>query len=160
MIVISDTTPIISLLKINRLDLLKTLFDEVLIPEAVFNELTTNSRYEKESEIVKNCDFLKVSKIEDEKSVALLQKLTNLDLGESEAIILAENLKSDLLLMDEVKGRAVANQMEIKITGTVGVILIAKERNLISLDEIKTAIDIFKKNHRHISNDLLKMLLM
>ena len=40
MIVVSDTTPLISLLKINRIDLLERLFGEVLIPQAVFNELT------------------------------------------------------------------------------------------------------------------------
>ena len=43
MIIISDTTPIISLIKINRIDLLEQLFQEVFIPEAVYNELTTNS---------------------------------------------------------------------------------------------------------------------
>ena len=42
MIVVSDTTPLISLLKINQLDLLEKLFGEVLIPEAVFNELTVD----------------------------------------------------------------------------------------------------------------------
>ena len=46
MIVASDTTPLISLLKISRLDLLEKLFGEVLIPSAVFNELTTDERFQ------------------------------------------------------------------------------------------------------------------
>ena len=49
MIVVSDTTPLISLLKISRLDLLEKLFGEVLIPSAVFNELTTDERFQLEA---------------------------------------------------------------------------------------------------------------
>lgn len=58
MIVISDTTPIVSLIKINRIDLLEKLFEEVCIPEAVFRELTTNTILENEAEVVKNSPFL------------------------------------------------------------------------------------------------------
>ena len=54
MIVISDTTPIISFLKIKRLDLLKTLFEIVQIPKSVFAELTENIKYRDEAEIIKN----------------------------------------------------------------------------------------------------------
>ena len=50
MIVVSDTTPIISLIKINRLDLLEKLFQEVLIPDAVYRELTTNQSFSAEAE--------------------------------------------------------------------------------------------------------------
>lgn len=53
MIVVSDTTPLISLLKINRLDLLEKLFGEVLIPVAVFDELTVDKRFELEAEQIR-----------------------------------------------------------------------------------------------------------
>lgn len=65
MTIISDTTPIISLIKINRLDLLEKLFGEILIPEAVFRELTTNVLFANEAEIVKSSKFLKVSPIQN-----------------------------------------------------------------------------------------------
>ena len=58
MIVISDTTPIISLLKANHLELLEKLYGNVLIPEAVYQELISNPAYEKEAEIVKMAKFL------------------------------------------------------------------------------------------------------
>lgn len=61
MTVISDTTPIVSLVKINRLDLLQKLFGTILIPETVYKELTTNIAFENEAEIVKASDFLKTS---------------------------------------------------------------------------------------------------
>lgn len=57
MIVISDTTPIISLLKVNRLDLLEKLFGEVLIPNAVYEELTSDSRFIAEATIVKEASY-------------------------------------------------------------------------------------------------------
>lgn len=52
MTIVSDTTPLISLIKINRLDLLEKLFHEVLIPEAVYRELTTNQSFALEAEEV------------------------------------------------------------------------------------------------------------
>ena len=55
MIVISDTTPIISLLKANHLELLEKLYGNVLIPEAVYQELTSNPAYEKEGN--RNMDY-------------------------------------------------------------------------------------------------------
>ena len=60
MIVISDTTPLISFLKIDRLDLLKTLFEVVQIPRSVFAELIGNTKYRDEAEIIKNTTFIQV----------------------------------------------------------------------------------------------------
>jgi hypothetical protein len=108
MIVISDTTPLISFLKINRLNLLEKLFGEVRIPKGVFAELTENPRFQKEAEIVKESSFIKVIEKIDENYVSLLRRSTGLDLGESEAIYLSDNDNVDLLLMDEVRGREVA----------------------------------------------------
>ena len=68
MTIISDTTPITSLIKINRLDLLQKLFGEVLIPEAVYRELTTNAVFKNEADIVKDFDFLKTSSVQNWKA--------------------------------------------------------------------------------------------
>ena len=59
MIVISDTTPMISLLKINRLDLLEKSFGEVLIPNAVYEELTADKRFIEEAKTVKDAPYIK-----------------------------------------------------------------------------------------------------
>lgn len=67
MIVISDTTPIISLLKANCLDLLEKLYGRVLIPKAVYRELTENPIFAKESEVIKKLDYLSVVAVENEK---------------------------------------------------------------------------------------------
>lgn len=119
MIVISDTTPLISLMKAGLLDLLETYFGEVQIPMAVFKELTSNTKFAEEAEKIKGCKFIKVITIDEDKSVDRLRRITGLDLGESEAIILSDNLQADLLLMDEAKGRNIAERMGLKIMETI-----------------------------------------
>ena len=105
MIVVSDTTPLISLLKINRIDLLEKLFGDVLIPQAVFDELTADERFQLEANRIRQTKFIAVKPVNNPESASILKRATGLDQGESEAIVLTDELKADLLLMDEI-GRA------------------------------------------------------
>lgn len=159
MIVISDTTPLISLLKINRLDLLQQLFGSVQIPKGVFAELTDNPKYLAEADIIKKTPFIYVVNKIDEGYVTLLRRSAGLDLGESEAIFLSDNGKADLLLMDEVRGREVATRMGIKIMGTIGILGIAYQDSIITKEEIKQSIEILRDSGRHISERLYEQLL-
>ena len=111
MIVVSDTTPLISLMKADQLNILERLFKEVLIPEAVYNELTTNANFYTETEQIKSCKFIRLVKVKEKKAVDVLQRSSGLDLGESEAIVYADDINADVLLMDEAKGRKVARAM-------------------------------------------------
>ena len=158
MIVISDTTPIISLMKTNRLHILKEMFNIVYIPNAVYKELIENKNYSKEAELIKDCDFIKVIKIENEKSASILMNFTGLDAGESEAIILADEKQSDVLLMDEHKGRQVAKKMGIVITGTIGILAQAFDEKILSKEDIKECIELLKKNNIRISEKLYQKL--
>lgn len=97
MLIVADTTPIISLIKIGMLELLSSMYGEVIIPEAVFNELVNNPSMSNEADIIKKSNFLKINKIENEFAVKLLQKQLNLGAGESEAIVLADTLKAVLI---------------------------------------------------------------
>lgn len=63
------------------------MFGEVQLPEAVYTELTSNSKFEKEAIIIANSDFIRRVNIEDRKSVSLFKRATGLDIGESEAIL-------------------------------------------------------------------------
>ena len=60
-----------------------------------FDELTSNKRFALEAEEIRNCPYIRVVQIEDDKSVDIIRRVTGLDLGESEAIILTDNLHSD-----------------------------------------------------------------
>ena len=159
MIVVSDTTPLISLMKIGHLNLLEKYFGEVQIPEAVFHELTINPRFEDEAEKISKCPFIHVVKVKDYKSVNLLRRATGLDVGESEAIVLSDDIRADLLLMDEAKGRDIAGQMGIKIMGTIGFLIASYKNKSISADEIKKCIEILRGFGRHIGEKYLQILL-
>ena len=159
MIVVSDTTPIISLLKINRLNLLHSLYGDVYIPETVFYELVHNRKFQHEAETIINADFIRVMEVYDINSVILLRRAAGLDAGESEAIILSDKIHADLILMDEVIGRQVARQMGLTITGTIGILMTAFEEHLLTAEEIQQSIIELKINGRHISDRLFAQLL-
>ncbi len=144
MIIVSDTTPIITLSKIKRLDLLEKLFKNIIIPRAVYDELTSNAQFQEEAQMINDAEYIKVVEVEDSKAVELLQRVTGLDLGESEAIIYTDNYKAELLLIDEAKGRKVAKQMGLSIMGTVGILMAAYDEKFISSNEIKEYIEIMK----------------
>lgn len=159
MIVISDTTPIISLLKASRLDLLRELYGKVLIPKAVYRELTENAAFAKEAKIIKDIDYLTVVAVENEKSVSVLRNVTGLDAGESEALIMYDEQKADLLLMDEHKGRSVAKQLNVRHIGTVGVLLLAYDKGIIHQDDVKSCLDTMIANHIRLDRKLCNVVM-
>lgn len=94
MIVVSDTTPVISLMKIGKLNLLERLFGEIRIPKAVYEELVSSSRFDAEAGQIRGSRFIRKIIVEDVRAVDLLRRATGLDLGESEAIILPDSNKA------------------------------------------------------------------
>ena len=125
-IVVSDASPITNLIKIGELQLLKHLFGKVIVPPEVFDELC-RIEFQKE-ELAKNL-WIETAFLSD---AALKNELiADLDAGEAEAIALAVELKADFLLIDEQKGRAAAENCGLKVTGILGVLIQAKNNNLI-----------------------------
>ena len=155
MIVVSDTTPLITLMKVGRLNILHSLFGEVCIPKAVFSEVTGNETFENEADIIRNSEYIKVVKVRDQRQVEFLQRATGLDLGESEAIIYADEIQADLLLMDEAAGRKVAQNMNLPITGSIGVLIKAFKSGIITADEADDAFARIRRANRHISEPLI-----
>lgn len=128
-IIVSDTTAITHLAKINALDLLKSLYSEILIPQAVYDELTKQGETQPGAIQVINASWIKVVTVTNPVVVAKL--MTRLDLGESEAIALALEKNADVLIIDEIAGRAVAKKLVNNIIGMVGILLEAKNAGLI-----------------------------
>lgn len=134
MVVISDTSVITNLIQLNKLSLLENLFGRVIIPEKVYHEL---GKLPNQKKIIDESDWIEIRAISDQK---LYLKLENsLDPGEAEAITLAVELEAELLLIDEKKGRKIAQEYGVLITGLIGVLIEAKEEGY--LTEIKPLLD-------------------
>lgn len=119
MLVVSDTSPVTSLLQIGRAELLRDLFETVCIPRAVHAELMLFHAAVPA--------FIEIRDVLDRLQVQALEK--DLDEGEAQAIVLAVEIRADHLLMDERRGRLIA--AGVPVIGLVGVLFLAKQRSLI-----------------------------
>ena len=132
MIVVSDATPINHLLRAGVIFILPEMLGSVVIPQAVYAELRTETA----PEIVKvfidaRPNWLTVLTPE----FVFDAELDRLDNGERETILLAEELGADLLLIDEIKGRRVAMKSNLPLIGTLGLLERASVRGLIEFED-------------------------
>jgi uncharacterized protein len=151
--VVSNTTPLLSLLKIGKLHLLKELYQEIIIPLEVYKEIEAGR--DKAYYInLKTLDWIKILSIENTLS---LSYFLDLDKGEAEAIILASEIKANLILLDEALGRFHAKHASLKVTGTAGILLKSKKNGLIK--ELKPLLFELREKKVWLGDDLIKNLL-
>lgn len=137
MIIVSNTSPLSSLAKINRLVLLQQIYHNIIIPQAVYDELTDIRAGKRVNNAIQEATWIKTRQIANLQLVRQLEN--NLDKGEAQAITLAVELKASQLIIDERLGRNEASQLGLSITGVLGVLLIAKHRGLIN--SVKSVMD-------------------
>ena len=126
-IVVSDTSPVRALDFLGRLDLLSHLFETVFIPPAVRDELLRPRKRFRSIRI----DEIPGAVLRAPSDEARVRELLEcLQAGEAEAIALAAELGAELLI-DETAGRVIANEMGLRFTGAVGVLVGSKARGLI-----------------------------
>ncbi|WP_008313408.1 DUF3368 domain-containing protein [Leptolyngbya sp. PCC 6406] len=130
MIIVSNTTPLSELAKIDRLDLLHSLFTKILIPPTVYAELTTGSH--PATIAVPATTWIETRTVQQVGRIEQLLQTPGLDRGECAAIALAEELKANRLLMDERAGRKLAQMLALPTIGTIGILLLAKEEGIVS----------------------------
>lgn len=134
MIVISDTSVITNLIHLGELNLLHHLFHKIIIPEKVYEEL---AQLPTQADLIEELEWIEIKKISD---TDLFNRLiVSLDAGEAESITLALELKADLLIIDEKRGRRIATEFGISITGLLGILVEAKELKLI--ESVKPLLD-------------------
>jgi predicted nucleic acid-binding protein len=150
MIIVSDTTPISELAKVDNLDLLPKLFGKIMIPQGVFDELQVGEH--PAAKLVQDLSWLEVVTVENQQVVKELQLSFKLDLGESEAIALAEEIGASQLLIDEKAARKVAMARKLPLIGTLGVLLLAKRRGLLA--SVKDVLDEMQAQEMRISERL------
>ncbi len=126
--VASNTGPIIALAKISCRSILKNMFSEILIPPVVYRELLGKSGTEWEEIGSALNDFIKVMELNNPDNATEFA-IADLDEGERQTIKLAANMRENvLLLIDDRAGREAASRLNIPITGTIGILLMAKEK--------------------------------
>ncbi len=141
--IVSNSSPLIYLAKIGKLELLNKLFGKIAIPVEVYNEVV-KGKEEAFFDAVKVEKAVKDGWIEV-KEVKLTRELEffsrEIDLGELYAIQLAKNIQSSLLLIDDASARTIAESFGLNVKGTVYVLLDAKEKKFIDKKEIKELIN-------------------
>ena len=130
MVVVCNTSPIVALARAGRLDLLHAVHGEIFVPEAVFHEITVAGAGEPGASEVTAAPWIKRRPA---LNLALVNALgLELDAGEAEAIALAVECHADLILLDECIGRHAAQRMGLNVTGTLGILIAAKDRGLLA----------------------------
>ncbi len=158
MIIVSNTSPIFYLSTIGQLDLLRQLYDEIVIPTTVFQEITNVGNTDVSATVVSTLNWIKTQSATDRTLVNTLSH--ELDPGEAEAIALALELNADRLLIDERLGRNAAIGLGLKVTGVLGILIAAKRSNLIQ--EVKPLLDTLIKRvgfwiHEQLYTDVLQV---
>ena len=153
-IIVSNTTPLITLISIGKLDLLKRLYRKIYIPQAVFQEME-NGKHKDAYINLKQQNWIEIREIKDEFALLNLTKIV--DKGEAEAIILHQEMNANLLLIDERMGRQQAQIRNCKITGTAGILIAAKQMGF--LNEIKSLLLLARENGMRISDELFFFIL-
>lgn len=143
-IIISDTSCLILLSKIDRLDLLKQLSTKIYITPEIINEFGNNVP-----------DWIQIKSPQNKHYQDILEM--DLDVGESSAIALSLDLDNSVLIIDDLKGRIIAEKLNLKFSGTFGLLLKAKQLGFI--DKVKPILDEIKQTNFRFSESLFQIVL-
>lgn len=143
-IIISDTSCLIALSNIGLLDVLRDLYQEVIITKEVQAEFGGNLP-----------EWIIVSEAKNKDKQAEIEKIV--DKGEASSIALALETKNSTLIIDEVKGRKIAKSFNLDIIGTIGILLLADKKGLIT-DVLSTILKMINRGFR-LSDTLLDKLI-
>ena len=153
--VIVNSTPIISLCHIGMLPLLKELYGEVLISEAVFHEINAKKDSVAKAELDNSLDQIRICKIENEMAKEFFK--SQLHDGEVEVMILGKEEDATLLIVDDKNAKKHAKYLGFNVTGTLGVLLKAKREG--HIEAIKPLIDKMISKNIYISSKIIALCL-
>jgi len=148
-VIIGDSSALVALAVVNQLELLEKLYDNLYIPEAVFNEVTQIGKPQSD----KLRQFLQ-RKV---KQVDLTLTQLGLGLGELEAITLYKKLDADVLLIDDNRAKKYASLNGVKVIGSLGILIKAKEKG--HIEKVKPLLDEIQKSKVYISMKLIEKVL-
>lgn len=153
--VIVNSTPLIVLCGIGKLDILKELYGEIWIPKAVYKEVTTKN----DSvcmQIQSAARWLHVEQVKDDSERKMYK--AKLHDGEVEVMILAQEQDADLLIIDDNAAKKTAKYLGLTVTGTLGVLIKAKCRGIIK--EVRPLLTKMRQNGFYVSDAVVHMVLV
>jgi len=152
MTVVSNTTPLNYLVLIGRVEILNALYEKVVIPQAVFAELTSTRAPDKvRAWVTSKPNWLTVDKSPN----VVDSELDAIQIGEREAILLAEQIQADFIVLDDRKARRIATDRGLNVIGTLGILTTGAEKGLITLRD--ALIDLRQTSFR-VSDRLFELL--
>jgi predicted nucleic acid-binding protein len=153
-LVISNTSPLFYLHRLGQLELLHKLYHNIIIPNAVVEELKAGKEQGEEVPDVSDCNWIKVRSVHVPDLISLI---TDLGPGEAQVLALALENPNSLVILDDRLAREIAKVANIQITGTAGILLKAKQEGHIKL--VKPFLDKLIQLDFRLSNDLINTIL-
>ena len=153
-IVISNTSPIFYLHRLRLLDLLQKLYQEVIVPKAVVAELEAGRKQGEDVPAIDSYEWIKIRAI---RSPQIMGLSTDFGPGETEVLALALEESDSLVIIDEKLARRIARLRGLRVTGTAGILLKAKQKGHILA--VKPFLDRLQEIHFHLSDNVRTLIL-
>ena len=153
--IICDAAVLIGLAKIGKLNLLEKLYRKIYIPWGVYNEVVIRGRGRPGAEEIDQAKWVGRIKVKDRTAVNLL--VSEFGQGESEVLVLGKELKADWLILDDARARTAAISAGYRVIGLAGILLLAKQRNLI--EDIKPLFDELVDKNFRLSDKIMQTIL-
>ena len=150
--IVTNSTPLIELSKINQLNLLRKVYGSILIPEEVYIEVVVNGAGKQGAAEVGTAEWIHRQSVTNMNQVIELQNQKSLHLGECATIVLAQELHAEQVILDDNAARQEAIARGLPVIGTVGILLIAKNRLIIP--KVKPILDNLRVQGTRISQSL------
>jgi len=153
--VVCDSTVLIGLAKIGKIDLLKQIYREVFIPDAVFNEVVSKGKGRPGVKEISNTEWIKKESIKDKRTVEMF--IAEIGQGEAEVLVLGKELNADWLIIDDERARTAAVSAGFNIIGLAGILLLAKQLKLIP--SVKPLLEELKDKNFRLSDKIYREVL-
>ena len=153
--VVVNTTPLIALSHVSQLDILKKLYGGIIIPEAVYSELSVKTESTCKKAVDRSLEWIRVESIKNQMAKTMYK--TQLHDGEVEVMILSKEIAADMVIIDDANAKKHARYLGLPVTGTLGVLIKAKQEG--HVNELKPILRQMVESGIYISQNLMELCL-
>lgn len=153
--VVVNTTPLIALSHVGQLSLLKKLYGEINIPEAVYEEVSVKTESVCKKAVDSSLDWIRVEKIKNQMARDMYK--TQLHDGEVEVMILSKEIMADVVIIDDANAKKYAKYLKLPVTGTLGVLMRAKKEGYV--DRLEPILQQMVEKGIYLSQELIEFCL-